>query len=360
VSQYIFLEIFPGRLSLYGERSFVTVKRSFGSDQTITSYLLNELSEEDQESFEEAYLSDPGLFEQVQALEEELIEDYVKGDLSGQERRRFERHYLASDQRRARIEAARELLRVCSLKEAAQSVAETGAQTAADDRIEGKFFSLRSRLLSLVTMRPAPVFGVAVALLSLLGAGLGIELLRLQGQLAAVSEERAAIERRAEDSERRLAHERGQLAEERKQGVELREKLENLNVQLDRLGRERADSQTSKNQIVFLALTPNVRNIDNTARAVLSANTSFVELRVELESQAIVKTDERDREIWRQEGIKPRRRKSAQYVVIRVPADRFKATGAQDFNLTLDALTAGGKDYEEFETYYFQVTANRH
>jgi hypothetical protein len=337
------------------------VKRTFGSDQTITSYLLNELSEEDQERFEEAYLSDSSLFEQVQALEEELIEDYVKGDLSGQERRRFERHYLASDQRRARIEAARELLRVCSLK--------TGAQTAADNRIEGKFFSLRSRLLSLVTLRPAPVFGVAVALLSLLGAGLGIELLRLQGQLAAVSEERAAIERRVEESERRLVHERGQLAEERKQGVELREKLENLNSQLDRLGRERADSQASKNQIVFLALTPNVRNIDNTARAVISAHTSFVELRVELERQeatnlrsyrAIVKTDEGDREIWKQEGIKPRRRKSAQYVVIRVPADRFKAMGAQDFNLTLDALTAGGKDYEEFESYYFQVTANRH
>jgi hypothetical protein len=337
------------------------VKRTFGSDQTITSYLLNELSEEDQERFEEAFLSDPSLFEQVQALEEELIEDYVKGDLSGQERRRFERHYLASDQRRARIEAARELLRVCSLK--------AGAQTAADNRIEGKFFSLRSRLLSLVTLRPAPVFGVAVALLSLLGAGLGIELLRLQGQFAAVSEERAAIERRAEESERRLADEREQLAEERKQGADLREKLENLNSRLDRLGRERSDPQASKNQIVFLALTPNVRNIDNTARAVLSANTSFVELRVELESQeasnlrsyrAIVKADEGDREIWKQEGIKPRRRKSAHYVVIRVPADRFKATGAQDFNLTLDALSAGGKDYEEFETYYFQVTANRH
>jgi hypothetical protein len=345
------------------------VKRTFGSDQTITSYLLNELSEEDQERFEEAYLSDPGLFEQVRALEEELIEDYVKGDLSDQERRRFERHYLDSDQRRARIEAARELLRVCSLKAAAQSAAETGAQTDADDRIEGKFFSLRSRLRSLVTLRPAPFFGVAVALLSLLGAGLGIELLRLQGQLAAISEERSAVERRAEESERRLVHEREQLTEERKQSVQLREKLEDIHSQLARLEPGRAGSQASQNQIVFLALTPNVRNINNTARAVLSAHTSFVELRVELESQevanlrsyrAIVKTDEGDREIWKQEGIKPRRRKSAQYVVIRVPADRFKATGAQDFNLTLDALTAGGKDYEEFESYYFQVTANRH
>ena len=337
------------------------MKRSFGSDQTITSYLLNELSEEDQERFEESYLSDPSLFEQVRALEEELIEDYVKGDLSGQERRLFERHYLDSNQRRARIEAARELLRLCSSKAAAQS--------AADDRIEGKFFSLRSRLRSLVTARPAPFFGVAVAILSLLGAGLGIELLRLQGQLAAISEERSAVERSAEESERRLVHEREQLTEERKQSVQLRQKLEDIYSQLARSEPGRAGSQAAQNQIVILALTPNVRNIDNTARAVLSAHTSFVVLRVELERQeaanlrsyrAIVKTDEGDREIWKQEGIKPRRRKSAQYVVIRVPADRFKASGAQDFNLTLDAPTAGGKDYVEFENYNFRVTANRH
>jgi hypothetical protein len=350
------------------------VKRTFGSDQTITSYLLNELSGEDQERFEEAYLSDGSLFEQVRALEEELIEDYVKGALSDQERRRFERHYLASDQRRARIEAARELLRVCSLKGSAQTASETGAQTAsetgartaADARIEGKFFSLLSRLSSLVGPRPAPVFGVAVAVLSLLGGGLVIELLRLRGQLAAVSVERAAIERRSEETERRLVHEIEQLAKERKQSDGLREELENLNSQLERLGREQAETQASKNQIVLLALTPGVRNIDNPDRAVLSANTNFVELRVELERyasaplrsyRAVVKTVDGVAEIWTREGIKPRRRKSAQYVVVRIPSDRFRATGAQDFILTLDALTAGGKNYEELESYYFQVTA---
>ena len=345
------------------------MKRTFGSDQTITSYLLNELSEEDQEHFEEAYLSDPSLFEQVQALEEELIEDYVKGDLSGQERRRFERHYLASDQRRARIEAARELLRVCSLKTAAQNAAGAPAQTDGDDRIKGKFFSLRSRLRSLVGLRPAPVFGVAVAILSLLGAGLGIEMLRLRGQLAAVSEERAGIEQRTEESERRLVHGREQLVRERQQGVELREKLENLHRQLAQLEMARAGSQASKYQTVFLALTPVARNLDNPNRAVLSAHTSLVALRLELERQeaanlrsyrAIVKTAEGDREIWTQEGIKHRGRKSSQSVVVIVPTDRFKASGKKDFMLTLYGLIAGGKDYEELESYYFQVIANRH
>jgi len=331
-------------------------QQTIGDDQTIIRYLLNELSEGEQARFEETYLRDESLFEQVQALEEELIEDYVKGGLSGHERLRFERHYLASDQRRARIQTARELLRVCSPK--------SSTQTAADDRIGSKLFSPRSRLRLPAKQRLAPVFGVAAALLLLLGTGLSIELLRLRRHLATVSEERAAIERRAKESERRLVHERELLAEERKQSVALREKLENLNSQLNRLEQERARSEASKNQIVFLALTSGVRNINNLDRAVISAHTSFVELRVELEGReattprsyrAIVKTVEGDKEIWTQEGIKPRRRKSAQYVV-RVPADRFKATGAQDFTLTLGVQTVGGKDYEELEIYYFQVT----
>ena len=165
------------------------MKRTVGSDQTITSYLLNELSEEDQERFEEAYLSDPSLFEQVQALEEELIEDYVKGDLSGRELRRFERHYLASDQRRARIEAARDLVQMCSPR--------SSTKTATDGIIGSKVFPSLLRPLSLANWRPAPLFGAAAALLSLVVAGLFIELLRLRGQFATVSEELVAIERRA-------------------------------------------------------------------------------------------------------------------------------------------------------------------
>jgi hypothetical protein len=290
------------------------------------------------------------LFERVQALEEELIEDYVKGDLSDHERHRFERHYFASEQRRARIQTAGELFRVCS--------AESSAQTAANFPTESKFFSLRSYLQSLANRRLAPAFGLAAALLLLLGAGLFIEMLRLRRQLAAVSERHEAIERRAEESEQRLAYERERLAEERKQSAALQEKLD----------QELAKSQTSKNQIVFLTLTPGIRDIGRTDRAVISARTSFVELRVALEREeatnprsyrAVVKTVDGGREIWIRDGIKSQRRNSARYVVVRVPSDRFKAAAAQDFTLTLGAASAGETAYEELESYYFQVSARR-
>src|SRR5262249_3189237 len=127
--------------------------------------------------------------------------------------------------------------------------------------------------------------GVAAALLLLLGSGLMIELLRLQGRLAAVSEERGALERRAKESERQLAEARDEVTEERNRSIDLRERLENVTGRLDRIEQERAKTQASNNQIVSLALAPGIRDIGKLDRAVISARTSFVELRVNLERQ---------------------------------------------------------------------------
>jgi hypothetical protein len=332
------------------------VEQTTYNDQTIIRYLLNDLSEEDQLGFEDAYLADGSLFDQVRALEEELIEDYVRGDLSVHERRLFEQHYLASEQRRARVETARRLVQVCS--------SQSARQTVSDGRIDSGLFFLRSWFRSLGKQRPALGFGMATALLLLVGGWLAIELLRLRGQLVLISEERAALERRAEEAERRLAQEREQLAVERQQNIALREKLGNVNSRQGLLKPEPAPRHASRNQIVFLALTPGVRDINKPDTAVISADTRFLELQVTLERQekqhpyrAVVKTVDGGREIWIREGIKPRQTRSAQYVVIKVPADRFKAAGGQDFMLTLSAPIVGGRDYEELESCYFQVIA---
>jgi hypothetical protein len=331
------------------------VERTTHNDQTIVRYLLNELSEEDQARLEDAYLADGSLFEQVRAMEEELIEDYVKGDLSGPERRLFERHYLASEQRRARIETARQLVRVCS--------SESPPEAATGDSVR-KSSSMYSWIGLFARQRLALGFGVAAALLLILGLGLVNELLRLRERLAVMGEERAALEQRVEEAERQLAQEREQLADERKHGIALREELGNVIGRLGRLEQESGRSQSSKDRIVFLALAPGVRDIIKPARVVIPAGTRFVELRVTLERQekprsyrAVVKTVDGSREIWIREGVEPRQGRSAEYVVLRVPADRFKAMEEQDFTLTLSAPIAGGKDYEEIEIIYFQAIA---
>jgi len=325
------------------------VNQSLTNEQTIIKYLLNELSEEDETRFEEAYLKDARLFELVQAMEEELTEDYVQGHISGRERQSFERHYLASDQRRAKIEAARQLTQVCRLK--------LHAQAGSDDRLAPKFSSLRSQLQLLAKQLLTPGFGVAAAVSLLLGLVLIIGWLWSRRLLIAINEQPAAIEQRAEKSEPRKSE----------QSIDLTEKTENPGPPPTRLKQEQAKSQASRNQIYSLVLTPGIRTIGSPGRAVISTHTKFVDLRVNLERQeatnlsscrVTVRTVEGGREIWKQEGIKLQQSRSVPYVVVRVPANNFKAVGGQDFTLTLGAKTAEGLGYEELGSYYFQVIGN--
>jgi hypothetical protein len=334
----------------------MSVKQPAYDDQTIIRYLLNDLSEADQESFEEAYLKDQGLFEQLRSHEEELIEDYVKGDLSRRERRLFERRYLVSAQRRARVEAARQLVEVCSLL--------ASSEAAANDTIGGKWYSAGLRLWMLTKQRFPQWGGVAAAILLLLGLGLVIELSRMQRQLAVINEERKVFERQVEEAERQLAREREQLVEERGHNIALREELRSVNKRLGRLAEEPETSQSPKDNVVFLALMPGIRSLGNLDRAVISAGVRFVELRVNLERREtanqlsyrmVVKSVESDSEIWVEEGLKPRQYRSTQYATVKVPADRFTSAGGSDFTLTLGALTGRGKEYEEIERCYFQV-----
>lgn len=75
----------------------------------ITRYLLGELSESDQQAFEEAYFRDAALFEQVAIVETELIDDFVRGRLDESIRARFETQYLAEGRRRERVKFAEAL-----------------------------------------------------------------------------------------------------------------------------------------------------------------------------------------------------------------------------------------------------------
>ncbi|HEY6402968.1 MAG TPA: hypothetical protein VI479_16235 [Blastocatellia bacterium] len=337
------------------------VNQTFGSDQIIIRYLLNELSDDDQARFEEAYFSDGTLFEQVRALEEDLIDDYVKGGLSGDQRRRFESHYLASGQRRARIETARQVVELCSLN--------APAQAAPSEQVEVWFSSLRRRLHFLGSWGLAPVWGAASAVLLLLATGGAVHLLRLRGQQAPVKEKLVSIERATGDLERQPPQQPQRTPEENKrnagQNAGLPEQPGNRNSQVEQ---PRVPPQVSSDQFVFLALSLGVRSINSPDRAVISDNTRFVDLRIDLEVEdsappvsyrAVVKTVDGGREIWRQEGLKLQRRKAANYVVVRAPADRFKASAAQDFMLVISAVAAGRKGYEEVESHYFQVIANR-
>ena len=76
----------------------------------MTRYLLGELSEDEQAAFEEQYVAEPRIFDEVVKAESDLLDDYVRGKLAPEARERFERLYLAHPQRRERVKFAQALV----------------------------------------------------------------------------------------------------------------------------------------------------------------------------------------------------------------------------------------------------------
>ncbi len=84
--------------------------KNSAQENLMLRYLLGDLPEEQQFALEQEYFAEQEKFEQVWALESELIDNYVRGNLPNKERALFERNYLASSKHQARVAVARNLV----------------------------------------------------------------------------------------------------------------------------------------------------------------------------------------------------------------------------------------------------------
>jgi hypothetical protein len=83
------------------------------TDERITAYLLEELTEQEAEQFEEQCFSQPewpGV--ELDSAEDDLIEAYVRNELTPDRKQRFEENYLITTAREDRVLLARSFLRV--------------------------------------------------------------------------------------------------------------------------------------------------------------------------------------------------------------------------------------------------------
>jgi hypothetical protein len=87
-------------------------------------YFLGAASPEERTGLENKYFADAEIFEELLAVENDLIDSYARGRLSNLEKEQFEQHYLNSPQRRVRVEFARSLTQVA--QEAKQSASFEG------------------------------------------------------------------------------------------------------------------------------------------------------------------------------------------------------------------------------------------
>jgi len=88
------------------------------TDERTTAYLLNELTEDEAQQFEEQCFSQATWpDEELESAEEDLIQAYIKNELSPERHRRFEEIYLTTEARKERLLFARSFLQlVCPIR----------------------------------------------------------------------------------------------------------------------------------------------------------------------------------------------------------------------------------------------------
>src|SRR5215813_7607791 len=77
-------------------------KRNTTNDE-VRQYLLGILSESAREKLERRVLNEPEINEEVQATEDELIDQYLGGKLDAQEQKRFESYFLVPQERQQKL-----------------------------------------------------------------------------------------------------------------------------------------------------------------------------------------------------------------------------------------------------------------
>lgn len=86
------------------------MKTRVREEQLLLSYLLGATSELEQTQIETHYFRDQRFYEELLALEEELICDYVSGALTPEEGRLFEQNFLSSNRRRRKYKSIKKLM----------------------------------------------------------------------------------------------------------------------------------------------------------------------------------------------------------------------------------------------------------
>lgn len=111
------------------------------NDEALRAYLLGSLPAEEAERFDELSVTDGKFFEELTAVEHDLVDAYVNLELDVADRDRFETYFLATPRRRDKLKFAENLDRIAEGRGAVTTVAEVKSS-------EAGFFSFLKDLLS--------------------------------------------------------------------------------------------------------------------------------------------------------------------------------------------------------------------
>jgi hypothetical protein len=312
----------------------------------ICRYLLGDLPEAEQLALEQEFFTDEEKFEQVWAVENELVDRYVRGGLSAVEKNLFEKNYLASPAHRQRV-----------------AFAETLVQ-AADSRRERRTADDENRhSVSWWTAFSRPFRGNlvqwsgAVATLLLVAGGLWLftQSARLREQMNQLEEAKTVEQQRIEELEKEIA--------------DARQQSDRLAAELERLRQEQAKSPDQpsiagspnpleRQSVVSLLLSPMIMRSGNDVQQLkISKATTEVLLQMRIQEpearnfRVSLRTVE-GAQVWSGSAGKPGApEKKGSTLAIRIPASKFSTN---DYILTLSANN-GANQRQEISRYFFTV-----
>ena len=103
------------------------MKEQSEDEVVLRQYLLGALTQEEHALVEERLFLNPDYFRQLQAAEDDLIDDYVYEELPVADRDRFETHFLSDPVRRQDLKIAQALRKYIAVEAEAKSPASTSA-----------------------------------------------------------------------------------------------------------------------------------------------------------------------------------------------------------------------------------------
>lgn len=311
----------------------------------MTRYLLGELPEADQHALEQAFFTDSEKFDQVWAVENELVDAYVRNRLPRRERELFERHYLQSPAHRKRVAFARLLL---------EAADETAAVPVTDSAPTASWWqrlleSLRGSQLLLVGAMATAMLLLALGVFRLLS-----ERSRLSDQLASEQSGRMAQAQREQALSRRLQELETQINSERQHSEQASSELARLREELRKAQARRPAPQSSQPALLsFLLMPGGVRAGGEMQQLTIPPGIRQAQLRVKVEANDYRRFQAKVRAVDGGEILsQPSLKANAQsFVTVTVPASRLDSG---DYILTLSGVTAAG-DTEEINRYSFRV-----
>ena len=281
-------------------------------------------------------MADAGLFEELVAAENDLIDSYVRGSLEDEERRAFEAEFLKSPERRERVAFADSLNKVCAL---AKDV--VPAETTAPRKRKWYGFYAPPQM-------PQWAWAAAVVVIVALGSWLAVRSQRLGVQL------RQALAGQAE-----LRHEEDTL----RQHVAELERSAKAQTHEDQTNTEVAKLETPTGSEVTVELTPGIARGPGERHNDVVVHPTTAKLRLELMLErggyenynTVLLTSER-KELLRGERLPSHTIRGNVVVAWSLPVGSIPSG---DYVVQLTGKTAAGSQ-EDLSSYSFRILRDVH